>query len=83
MRRRRSNTIPLQAAKWVGTATGVAGAVLIALNIGAVAAGFALFLISSVLWSAVGWIHREPSLVVLQGAFTAINVLGIYRWANF
>ena len=44
---------------------------------------FALFLISSVLWSAVGWIHREPSLVVLQGAFTAINLLGIYRWAAF
>ena len=83
MRRRRSNTIPLQAAKWIGTATGVAGAVLIALNIGAVAVGFVLFLISSVLWSAVGWIHREPSLVVLQGAFTAINLLGIYRWVNF
>ena len=83
MKRRHSNTLPLQAAKWVGTATGVAGAVLIALNIGAVAAGFALFLISSLLWSAVGWLHREPSLVVLQGAFTAINLLAIYRWANF
>ncbi|MCR9072561.1 MAG: hypothetical protein NXI18_12640 [Alphaproteobacteria bacterium] len=67
----------------MGTATGVAGAVLIALNIGAVAVGFGLFLISSLLWSAVGWIHREPSLVVLQVAFTAINVLGIYRWATF
>jgi nicotinamide riboside transporter PnuC len=73
----------LGVAKWIGTATGVAGAVLIALNIGAVAAGFVLFLISSLLWSAVGWVHREPSLVVLQGAFTAINLLGIYRWATF
>jgi nicotinamide riboside transporter PnuC len=73
----------LGVAKWIGTATGVAGAVLIALNIGAVAAGFVLFLISSLLWSAVGWVHREPSLVVLQSAFTAINLLGIYRWATF
>jgi uncharacterized membrane protein len=81
MRRVRSGYLGF--AKWIGTATGVAGAVLIALNIGAVAAGFALFLISSVLWSAVGWLHREPKLVVLQGAFTAINLLGIYRWANF
>ena len=81
MRRVRSRHLGF--AKWVGTATGVAGAVLIALNIGAVAVGFVLFLISSLLWSAVGWIHREPSLVVLQGAFTAINLLGIYRWANF
>ena len=73
----------LNFAKWVGTVTGVTGAVLIALNIGAVAAGFALFLISSLLWSAVGLIHREPSLVVLQGAFTVINMLGIYRWMTF
>lgn len=36
---------------------------------------------SSLLWSAVGWVHREPSLFVLQGAFTLINLLGIYRWA--
>jgi hypothetical protein len=29
---------------------------------------------------AVGLAQREPSLVVLQGAFTAINVLGLFRW---
>lgn len=83
MRRQRTNGIALQAAKWLGTGAGIAGAVLIALNIGAVAGGFGLFLISSLLWSAVGWTQREPSLVVLQGAFTAINLLGIYRWAMF
>ena len=81
MRRLRHEPIFLRPAKWIGTATGVAGAVLIALNIGAVAAGFGLFLASSLLWSVVGWVHREPSLVVLQGAFTVINLLGIYRWA--
>jgi hypothetical protein len=81
MRRVRSRHLGV--AKWAGTATGVAGAVLIALNIGAVAVGFVLFLISSLLWSAIGWFHRNPSLVVLQGAFTAINLLGIYRWAAF
>ena len=81
MRRLRHEPMLLKPAKWIGTATGVAGAVLIALNIGAVTAGFVLFLVSSVLWSTVGWVHREPSLVVLQGAFTLINLLGIYRWA--
>ena len=83
MRRLKHEPGLLKLAKWVGTATGVAGAVLIALNIGAVASGFALFLVSSVLWSAVGWVHREPSLVVLQGAFTVINLFGIYRWVAF
>jgi len=80
LRRLRPEPGFLKLAKWVGTAAGVAGAVLIAANIGAVGFGFVLFLISSLLWILVGWMHREPSLVVLQGAFTAINVLGIYRW---
>ncbi len=45
--------------------------------------GFGLFLVSSLLWSWVGWMHREASLVLLQGAFTVINLLGLYRWAQF
>lgn len=72
--------LPLRAAKWIGTGAGVSGAMLISLNLGVVGYGFALFLISSLLWTGVGIVQREPSLVVLQGAFTAINVLGIYRW---
>ncbi|MBI4968217.1 MAG: hypothetical protein HZC25_08885 [Rhodospirillales bacterium] len=67
-------------AKWIGTASGVAGALIIALNLGVVAYGFMLFLVSSVLWAIVGWVQREAALVVLQGAFTLINVLGIVRW---
>ena len=70
----------LRAAKWIGTAAGVCGATMIALNLGAVGYGFALFLVSSVLWCAVGLVQREPSLIVLQSAFTAINLIGIWRW---
>ena len=44
----------LSSAKWIGTITGVAGAVVIALNLGFVIYGFYLYLISSVLWSVVG-----------------------------
>ena len=81
MKRARYKTGLLAPAKWVGTVTGVAGAVLIALNLDVVAYGFGLFLISSVLWAWVGWMHREASLMVLQSAFTVINMLGIFRWA--
>jgi drug/metabolite transporter (DMT)-like permease len=70
----------LRPAKWIGTAAGVAGAVLIALNLGVTGYGFLLFLVSSLLWSAAGWMQRDGSLVVLQVAFTAINVMGIVRW---
>lgn len=66
--------------KWIGTAAGILGATLIALNVGAVGYGFALFLVSSLIWGAVGWIQREPSLLVLQIGFTVINVIGIWRW---
>ena len=70
----------LAAAKWIGTVVGATGAALIALNLGVVVYGFGLFLVSSLLWTAVGWVQREPSLTLLQAAFTVINVLGIYRW---
>lgn len=70
----------LSVMKWIGTATGVAGALIVAMNLGLVAHGFVLFLVSSILWSLVGWMQREASLVVLQGTFTVINVLGIVRW---
>jgi hypothetical protein len=70
----------LAAAKWIGTGAGVSGAIMIALNLGLVIYGFGLFLISSLLWSLVGWLQREMSLLVLQGTFTIINIVGIYRW---
>jgi hypothetical protein len=54
----------------------------IALNLGIVVYGFALFFLSSLLWGSVALVQREPSLAVLQGAFTAINVLGLWRWAG-
>ena len=76
------NPMLLATAKWIGTGAGVSGATLIALNLGIVVYGFALFLLSSLLWGSVALIQREPSLAVLQGAFTAINLLGIWRWAG-
>ena len=80
MRRINSNTPPLRIAKWLGTATGVAGAIIIAANLGLVVHGFVLFFISSILWSTVSWVQREASLFVLQATFTVINVIGVYRW---
>jgi hypothetical protein len=72
----------LDVAKWFGTGAGVSGAVLIALNLGLVAYGFVLFLLSSSLWLAAALTQREPSLAVLQGTFTVINVIGLWRWVG-
>jgi hypothetical protein len=74
------NPTALNTIKWIGTAAGVSVAILIALNLGIVGYGFALFLVSSSLWLAAAVAQRETSLIVLQGSFTAINVLGFWRW---
>ena len=42
--------------------------------------GFVLFTVSSSLWTYAGWAHREMSLVVLQGVFLVIDVVGVYNW---
>jgi len=80
VRRPSRDGFALRAAKWTGALAGVAGALLVALNLGVVGYGFVLFLVSSLLWTGVGLVQREPSLVVLQAAFTVINVIGIWRW---
>ena len=78
---RKSYVLPLlNATKWIGTAAGIAGAGLIALNIGFVGYGFMLFLISSLLWTAAAAAEREPALFVLQGVFAIIDVIGVVRW---
>ena len=53
----------LSAAKWIGTGAGVSGAILIALNLGIVVYGFALFLLLSLLWGSVALVQRD----LLQG----------------
>ena len=57
----------LSAAKWIGTSAGVSGAIVIALDLGIVVYGFALFLLSSLLWGSVAPIQGQSSLAVLQG----------------
>lgn len=70
----------LTSLKWLGTASGIAGALWIALNLPSSGSGFALFLLSSTSWGTAAVLMGEASLVLLQAVFTAINVLGIWRW---
>ena len=70
----------LDALQWAGCATGVAGALLLALNTKNSGWGFVLFLISNGFWTAYGIQTGAPGLVATQVIFTATSVLGIYRW---
>lgn len=66
--------------KWLGTGFGITGAAVLAFNLPFSGWGFVLFLVSSVSWTVAGVRMRENSLVLLHGVFTAVNLLGIYRW---
>lgn len=70
----------LDALQWAGCATGVAGALLLALNTKYSGWGFVLFLISNGVWTAFGIQTNAPGLITTQVFFTATSVLGIYRW---
>ena len=71
----------MSALKWLGTAAGITGAVLIALNIGGtiVGIGFVLFAVSALSWVIAGWRMGEMSLVAMHGVFLAINLVGVWR----
>ena len=49
-------------AKWTGTLAGIAGAILIALNLDVSGYGFLLFLASSLLWCAAGTLRSNSEL---------------------
>jgi len=66
--------------KWVGTATGLVGALVLALNLPISGWGWVLFAVSSSAWTAAGLMMREPSLVLLQGGFLAVDLIGVWRW---
>jgi nicotinamide riboside transporter PnuC len=64
----------------IGAICGVAGAVLVSLNIPESKYGFALFLISSILLGIVSWQRKMQYLLSMQIVFLGINVIGVFRW---
>jgi hypothetical protein len=81
MRRIAMTSQILEGMKWTGTAAGIIGAIIIALNLGLNEYGYGLFLVSSVLWTTVAIVQREASLALLQVTFTVINVIGLFRYS--
>ncbi len=73
-------TAAFSAVKWVGTTTGVLGALILALNIPLSGWGWTLFLISSLSWTFAGVVMKDMSLAVLQFAFVVVDIIGVWRW---
>lgn len=67
--------------EWLGAATGLLGAWLVAANVASMSGyGFLAFLASNVCWVVYGVKQRAWGLVVQQVGFTGSSLLGIYRW---
>ena len=64
----------------IGAVCGVAGAVLVSLNIPQSKYGFVLFLISSILLGVVSWQRKMQYLLTMQIVFLGINMVGVARW---
>ncbi|ARJ65997.1 hypothetical protein WV31_10200 [Magnetospirillum sp. ME-1] len=75
-------TAAIDRAKWIGTATGIAGAVMLAAHIPCSDWGFLFHLASSASWTFAGLRARDASIWLLNGAFLAINILAIARWTH-
>tara|TARA_Y100000588_G_scaffold317278_1_gene346289 strand:- start:286 stop:561 length:276 start_codon:yes stop_codon:yes gene_type:complete len=76
----KKNTFSFDALKWFGTATGVIGALILALNLPVSGWGWVLFAFSSFSWTIAGAVMKDYSLMVLQLAFLIVGLIGIWRW---
>jgi hypothetical protein len=68
--------------QWGATLTGIAAAILVALNLGARVTGwgFVIFTVSSAGWIAFALIEQELPLAVQNGVLFVINLVGIWRY---
>ncbi len=69
-------------ANWAAPVATIAAAMMTAANLGARVTGwgFAVFMLGSLCWIAVGISGGQTSLVVANGALFVINAIGVWRW---
>ena len=74
----RRSTKSLTSAKWLGTVAGIAGALLIALNVGGtiVGIGFVFFAVSAAAWVVAGWRMGEPALIASWSDAHCVIIVG-------
>lgn len=65
---------------WLGCATGVAGAAILAAHATWSGWGFVCFLISNVAWFFYGRITGSNAQIVMQVGYSVTAAIGIVRW---
>lgn len=62
------------------TVTGVAGALLMALNLNVFILAYSLFITSSILWALFAYKNKNNQLLIMNIIFTVINLIGLIRF---
>ena len=67
---------------WIATVATIIAASMTAANLGAriTGAGFCVFLIGSLAWTASGLMTGQPALLWTNIVLTILNIFGIWRW---
>ena len=73
----------LHVLEWTGCATGVLGALLLALNNRWSGYGYVSYLLANLLWIAFGVLTLAPGLVAMQSMFMVTTLIGIRNWLFF
>ena len=66
--------------KWIGSITGIIGALMLALNNDYSMYGYIFFIISSFLLTFDFIKDKLYSMTAMQAIFLMINLIGAYRW---
>jgi nicotinamide riboside transporter PnuC len=65
---------------WIGSICGIAGAILLSLNLSFSGYGYLFYLLSSfalIVWAVIA---KAKHTLVMQLCFCVINFIGVYNW---
>lgn len=67
---------------WLASATGIIGALIIAMNIGVIHIGYAVFIVSSFSWIFYSIKTKQNSLLFMNIVFGIINIIGFIKYID-
>lgn len=66
--------------QWIGAATGLCGALLLAMKVPASRYGFVAYAVSNAAWLGYGVLAGVPGMVAMQLGFLVTTVIGVRNW---
>lgn len=68
--------------QYLGSATGIIGALLLALNNEWSRFGYVAFLVSNIAWLSFGWLFGVEGMVIMQAVFLVTTAIGLRNWCG-